>query len=173
MPSDDVEQAFTRAFEAYGAELRAYAQRFVRSRHAAEDVVQNVFLRVWDLWTQLDLTELRAYLYRATRNRALNYRRDESLAARQAMRIDDSPLVELPENDARLWSEDIARAVGQVVRAMPPRRQLVVTLRLRDNLSHAEIAAQLGITQKGVERQMTFALRTLRKRLPGLLGEER
>jgi RNA polymerase sigma-70 factor (family 1) len=164
--------AFTRAFDAYRTELRAYAQRFVRSREAAEDVVQDVFLRAWNRWTEIDLTvNLRGYLYRATRNSALNHLRDELAEKRSATQYDGPSLVEAPMGEAAVCAEEIGRAVESVVHRMPPRQRAVVTLRLRNQLSNAAIAASLGISVKGVERQITRAIRTLREQLPALLGE--
>lgn len=164
--------AFTRAFDAYRAELRAYAQKFVKSREAAEDVVQDVFFRVWNRWTEIDLTvNLRGYLYHATRNSALNHMRDERAQERRAFRYEGPSLVQPPVGETAMRSEEITRAIERVLRLMPPRRREVVSLRLRDKFSHAEIAARLGITQKGIERHLTLAIRTLREKLPAVLGE--
>jgi RNA polymerase sigma-70 factor (family 1) len=164
--------AFTRAFDAYRAELRSYAQRFVKSREAAEDVVQDVFFRVWNRWTEIDIAgNLRGYLYRATRNSALNHMRDERREERRALHYEGPSLVEQPAGESAVRSEEITRAFERVLRLMPPRRREVVSLRFRDQLSHAEIAAKLGISRKGVEIHITRAIRTLRAQLPALLDE--
>jgi RNA polymerase sigma-70 factor (ECF subfamily) len=166
--------AFSRAFDAYRTELRAYAMRLVKTREAAEDVVQNAFIRVWNRWTEIDLTmNLRGYLYRATRTSALNHLRDEQAVQRRAAQYDGPSVVEPLDDDATLRSEEIARAVGLVLERMPPRRREVASLRLRHHLSNATIADKLGISEKGVEIHITRAIRTLREQLPALLGHRK
>src|SRR5882672_3594833 len=74
---------FRRLFDAHAEALRRYARRIVRSRETAEDLVQEVFFR---LWRGRDAVEMgpgiRAYLYVATRSRALNYLKHERVEAR-------------------------------------------------------------------------------------------
>jgi RNA polymerase sigma-70 factor (ECF subfamily) len=168
----DDSELFSRMFEMHRVALRRYAEQFVKSREIAEDVVQDVFIGVWNRWSAIDLTgNLRAYLFQATRNRALNHIRDQRVQDRRALLYEGPSLVQPPAAEAAVRSEEITRAIEHVLRLMPPRRREVVSLRLRDHLSHAEIASKLGISQKGVEAHITRAVRTLREKLPTLLGE--
>jgi len=65
---------FSHTFELHRVALRRYAERFVRSRDTAEDLVQDVFSRLWVRWRGIDFaSNVRAYLYQATRTHALNH----------------------------------------------------------------------------------------------------
>lgn len=173
MPSLD---AFQRLFDAHAGALRRYARRIVRSREAAEDLVQEVFFRLWRGWETVDTGPgIRAYLYVATRSRALNYLRHEDAEARARVLafprgvIADEPALP-PEGEKQLESDDITRAIEQVLAGMPPRQREVAALRLRHQLPTAEIARKLGISPRTVEVHVARATKALREQLPALLS---
>jgi RNA polymerase sigma-70 factor (ECF subfamily) len=176
LPSDASD--FRALYDAHGAALRHYAQRIVRSRETAEDVVQDVFLRLWRSWGRVEIgLGTRAYLYIATRARALSYlerersaqRRDDLSVPRGPRGITAEGPALPPEGEATLEADAITRAIEQVLAGMPPRQREVATLRLRHQASTAEIAWCLGISPRTVECHIARATRTLRRELPGLL----
>src|SRR6202022_1472627 len=74
---------FRQLFEGHSEALRRYAQRIVRSRDAAEDLVQDAFLRLWRSWGRVEIgPNPRAYLYVLTRSLALNHLKREKTEAR-------------------------------------------------------------------------------------------
>jgi RNA polymerase sigma-70 factor, Bacteroides expansion family 1 len=168
--------AFRQLFDAHAEALRRYARRFVRSREAAEDLVQEVFFRLWRGWETLETGPgIRAYLYVATRSRALNYIRHEDTEARarvlafpRGVTADEPALP--PEGERKLEADDITRAIEQVLASMPPRQREVAALRLRHQLSTAAIAERLGISPRTVEVHIARATRALREQLPALLA---
>lgn len=170
---------FSHVFELHRMALRRYAERFVRSRDIAEDLVQDVFSRVWVRWKHIDISSnVRAYLYQATRTHALNHLERRRVEQRGLLRYvgpvstDVGPVLP-PEGEARAHSDDITRAVERVLRLMPPRQREVASLRLRDQLTTAEIATRLRISPRTVEVHIARATRMLRERLPTLLGQRR
>jgi len=176
-PADAV--TFRVVFDTHGAALRRYAERFVRSREAAEDVVQDVFSRLWMQWQHIDLAaNVRAYLYSATRTHALNVLERRRIERRGLLKYagpvsrGQGPVL-MPEGEARVGADDIARAVERVLRSMPARQRQVAALRLRDQLTTVEIARQLGISPRTVETHIARVTRLLRERLPALLGSTR
>lgn len=170
---------FSHMFDLHRVALRRYAERLVRSRDTAEDLVQDVFSRVWVRWKVIDLaSNVRAYLYQATRTHALNHLERRRVEQRVLLRYvgpvstDVGPVLP-PEGEARARADDITRAVEHVLRLMPPRQREVASLRLRDQLTTPEIAAKLGISPRTVEVHIARATRMLRDRLPTLLGQRR
>lgn len=169
--------AFRQLFDTHAEALRRYARRFVRSREAAEDLVQDVFFRLWRGWDTVETGPgIRAYLYVATRSRALNYIRHEETEARARVLAfprgvtSDEPALP-PEGERRLEADDIARAIEQVLASMPPRQREVAALRLRHQLSTADIARGLGISPRTVEVHIARATKALREQLPALLAK--
>lgn len=166
-------QAFDAIYREFVDPLRGFAYRHVRSREAAVEIVQDVFLAVWRNREQLSVGErLRAYLYGATRNRSLDWLERESVRRRWY----DDPTAHgdgdahAPPADAASdgeWAE-ILHAVVQAIEAMPERRRVVCSLRWRSGMSLAEIATTLGISQKTVETQLSRGLKQLREQFrPG------
>jgi RNA polymerase sigma-70 factor (ECF subfamily) len=171
----DGPRTFRQLFDAHADALRRYAQRIVRSREAAEDLVQEVFFRLWRGWETVEVGPgIRAYLYVATRSRALNYLRHEDNEARARVLAfprgvtAEGPALP-PEGERKLEADDITRAIEQVLASMPPRQREVAALRLRHQLSTADIAAKLGISPRTVEVHIARATKALREQLPALL----
>ncbi len=154
--------------EHYGPLCR-FANRYLHDRAAAEDLVQDVFASIWAGRLRLDVRgSLRSYLFAAVRNRALNLRKHQ-LVERDWERDEALPEVRAlhrapPRPDDLLDDVERARPPARGARALPERCRLVMQLRWEEQLSHAEIAEVLGITVKGVERQLARGLRALRDR---------
>ena len=157
--------AFERLFRSHYEPLCRFAERYVDDSAIAEELVQDLFTQIWvDRARWPAPLNVRAYLFTAVRNRALNLgqRRRveadwiaaESVAGEELPGGDDEPSrIESVESKSRL-----NRAIG----ALPERCRMVMHLRWRDQLSHADIAQVMGISVKGVEAQLARGLRSLR-----------
>jgi RNA polymerase sigma-70 factor, ECF subfamily len=142
--------------------LRASAFRVLRDKDLAEDMVQEVMLRLWELERLDQITYLGAYLQRAVINRSLN-------KIREAGRLrDDSTLrqVPAPAEASGGDEEDILKArLSKAMESLPERCRLVFVFSRYEHLSNREIADLMEISIKTVENQMTKALRLLREEL--------
>jgi RNA polymerase sigma-70 factor (ECF subfamily) len=160
---------FEALFRTHYAPLCDFVHRYVRSREVARDLVQDLFLRLWER-PQTPATALEApYLYTAARNRALHHLRRHRVAARyarlamqQGHRPEASPEESVHERELRA-------AVERAVAELPKRCRLVFTLSRYRHLSNAAIAQALGISVSTVEHQMWLALRALRAKLASYL----
>jgi RNA polymerase sigma-19 factor, ECF subfamily len=162
------EGAFDSAFRAYYAQLVAIAWTILGERATAEDVAQDVLRELWHRRENIVLeTSLRAYLVRATRNRALNHLRHKRVA-----RLSDPEItlrIPAPAADRDLVEQETEAAVTQAVRELSARCRDVFELSRVHMLTYAEIAQVLDISIKTVEAQMGKALRALRERLASWL----
>jgi RNA polymerase sigma-70 factor (ECF subfamily) len=145
----------------------------VESRDSAEDVVQDVFWRVWRRWSTVRSDgNVRGYLYTAARAGALDHVASAAAEARRRERYEAPvPLsddVTEPEAEG-LTPERIAHAIEQVLATLPPRQRAAATLRLTDRLTTAAIATRLSISPRTVEVHIARATRALRDQLPRLL----
>ena len=153
------------AFEAFVREqhpaLCAYAYRYVRSREAAEEVVQDVLFRVWCRRDRLTEIELVPYVYGSVANAAISHVRTE-----RAIRARDLHLTQLAADfgpaDQGDAGSDLNAHVRRAIEALPKRTRLVFLLSRDAGLTYAAIAERLGISPKTVENQIVRALRILR-----------
>lgn len=165
------DDAFEAIFREYAAQLCAFALHFTGSRDLATEIVHDVFLLVWERRERLDVQRnLRAYLYKATRNRALEVTRRDDLFRRWADRAaleqeHDRSARLAPMPDEQLEHDERMAALREAIDALPERRRMVLLLRWRDGLRNDEVAEVMGISIKTVENQITQSLRVLREKL--------
>ena len=156
--------AFQLLFENNAEPLTRYVEHMVRSRHVAAELVQDVFLRLWSGRADLDIRgDVRGYLRRMARNRALDWLRREQLQ-REWERT--------AEFEVRAWAEPaspdqdrfalLSRVLGELLAAMPERRRCVCEMRWREGLGPSVIAERLGLSLKTVETHITRALKDVR-----------
>ena len=169
---DGDQGALEALFREHYAALCRFANRYLHDRAAAEDLVQDVFASIWTGRLRVDVRgSPRSYLFAAVRNRALNLRKHQ-LVERDWERDEALPDVrELHRAPARpddlLDDAERRNRLRAALEALPERCRLVMQLRWEEQLSHAEIAEVMGITVKGVERQLARGLRALRDRARG------
>ncbi len=160
------ESALGAVFRAYYPRLCGVVHAYVRSRAISEEIVQELFLRLWRQRERLEIAEsLRAYLLRAARNSALSHLKRRRLEDDWQERAVAGPPRLMPSADEPMAEEALAQAVERAIAALPERCRLVYTLKRVQGLSHGEIAAALNISPKTVEVQMTRALHRLREAL--------
>jgi len=161
------ERALEMLFRAYFAPLCEFAVRYVREHALAEEVVQDLFADLWARRAEWQLRgSVRAYLFGAVRNRALNLRKRQATERDWA---EDETLTEIrslhrePDRaDEVIERDELHSRVNAGVESLPERCRLVMHLRWREQMSHAEIAGIMGISVKGVEMQLARGLRALR-----------
>jgi len=151
----------------YHDALWRFAFRIVRSREVAQDVVQDVFLNVWERRAELAITtSLAAYLFSAVRRRALVYLRNDRTATRIAATwgpgdvpasgtVGESPLAEVEREEREAM---VARALA----TLPPARRQAVALRWGEHMEYEEIAEAMGISVEAARAHVSRAYRTLR-----------
>jgi RNA polymerase sigma-70 factor (family 1) len=163
------------AFEALVLEhyngLCVFAARLVGTDAAAEEIVQDVLMRIWQRRERWRVGgSLASYLYVAVRNRALNamrsaryHRRWEEHAAAELAML--APELETGHADEDVRVAELMAAIDRAIQELPPRCRQAFLLRRQHHLSYAEIARVMEIAPKTVEVQIGLALRTLRKKL--------
>ena len=165
------QSAFDAIFRAHYASLVGFAQGVLRDRAAAEDAAQEVMLELWRRREELAIQEsLRAYLLRATRNRALNQIRHSKVEQRAEPHLIGEDSINAT-GASKLVAGELRDALREAVDELPPACRQVFELSRGQGLKYAEIASTLGISVKTVESQMGKALRHLRSRLAAWLPE--
>ena len=161
------ESAFRALFESYSESLLDFAFGFIRDVQVCEDIVQEVFVRIWQ--TRLNLNpklSLRAYLYRSVRNQALKYLRHEKVereAEGYLQVLFYHPDTPTPEDE--LYHAELTVLLDRTIRQLPERCRTIFLMSRYDGLSYQEIAEVLEISINTVKTQMGRAFASLRKNL--------
>jgi RNA polymerase sigma-19 factor, ECF subfamily len=167
--------AFERAFRAYHPGLCAFAYRYVRSRETAQDLVHDVFAKLWEERGRLTVGHLKNYLYAAVHNLAISHVRHEVVERRVRERAPGmadwlAPAHEVNEGERRLEAAELQAAVERVLGGLPERCRLALTLRWRRQMSYAEVAGAMGISVKTVEIYVGRGLAALRENYRTIAG---
>ena len=172
------EGAFHELFTQYSRVLCEVAFAYVHDREVAQELVQDVFCRVWEQRDRLVIREnVRVYLYSAVRHRALDHLKHERIAHRTeetSFTTGDYPAMSVPppRQDEGLIEQERREIIGQAIADLPERQRRVFELRWYHHLSYAEIADVLGMTVRGVESARARAIESLQMRLQRVLGWE-
>lgn len=139
----------------------------------AEDVLQEMFVRLTRAQIAGDVRDPAAYLFRMALNEARDYRRglarsrvrEEKWADAQYSMQDGSALSDAPSAETELAGKQLLARVKDVLSELSPQCQRVFRLHKFDGLSHQDVAEKLGISRRTVEKHMHTALLCLVKRV--------
>lgn len=161
------DEAFEAIFQTYYPSLCRFAQNYVGSFEAAREVVQEVFLRIWQRRTEWHVrAALKAYLYRAVRNQALNYAKKMRRRRAIEAEIDTEEAVDRRTAEDALRFEELAAVVERTIERLPERQRMAFVLHRRHGLSYEEIAQVMQISPRTVEVHVGKALKYLREAIP-------
>ena len=154
MTKDDFEKYFRVMYLPLGM----YALRIVENTEIAEDVVSEVFSKIWQkLERGEEIGNFKTYIYRSVRNDCISYlRKQKETVGLENIPEADEESIDTSERDAKIW---------KAVEELPEKCRRVFLLSKRDGLSNEEIAEEMGISIKTVKNQMTKAFSRLREAL--------
>lgn len=165
------EHVFESVFHEYYIPLCIHARRYVVEPDLAEEVVQDMFFKMWERRHALAInTSLNSYLYKAVTNHSLNFLRyDKHLKKyRQFVGFHTDNSQRESAHEVLLHS-DLERKLNKLVLQMPERRRMIFEMSRFEGLKYAEIADKLEISIKTVEAQMSKALEYMRIKLKDYL----
>ena len=159
--------AFKALYDRYADHMFAFAYSSLKSRDEAQDVVQDVFLNIWNNRSRWELsTSMRSYLMRSVFNKVATLRRHlrVELAAEESM-VREVEWTYRSTTDEALHEKELAEALGRAVATLSPRAQQAYRLLREQHLSYAEAAHVMGITPHTLEQHLIKALKALREQL--------
>jgi RNA polymerase sigma-70 factor (ECF subfamily) len=159
------EKAFEKLFHKYYGILSSFATKIINDDVAAEEIVQDLFVKLWEKREQLFIeTSLKNYLFRSIKNLCLNFIQHNKTKIRHAQMV----LSEVESNlsdDSNYPEVDLFVKIEESINSLPEKRREIFRLSRQEGLKYHEIAQKLNISIKTVETQMSLAIKTLRDKL--------
>ncbi len=154
--------AFIALYNQHYQSLYSYILHFIAIPQLAEDALQEVFIKVWEIRERIDPERsFTGYMYRITRNHVFKLLKkiaaDEDLRSRAMMELHR----QTEDADTRLLWKQYEALLREAVTQLPPQRQRVFRLCREESKSYEEVAAELGISRNTVKEHMVLALKSI------------
>ncbi|MCD8185033.1 MAG: RNA polymerase sigma-70 factor [Rikenellaceae bacterium] len=158
-------QIFLHLYDRYYNRLHRYAYQYVSDYDTANDIVQSVFIGLYEHAPRLAPdTSPGSWLYVSVRNRSLNYLRDHRIEVHNQYfyleNYEEQELAEHLEDNGELLSR-----IREIVQQMPPKRREIFEMRFFQNLRQTEIAEALSLSTNTVKVQLHRAIQKIRETL--------
>lgn len=164
------ESAFELVFKTHFRGLHGYACSILKDEVVAEEMVQNVFFKLWERTENLSIHgSLGAYLYRAVNNESLNYLKHQKVKAAHGLFVSYRNDGQAESASGKLQMKELEARLHSALNDLPEQCRTIFQLSRFEELRYREIAEQLGLSIKTVENQMGKALKILRGKLADLL----
>lgn len=172
MPSDEVlfdliqreddQEALEMLFEKYYNRLCDFVFQYVRSFDLTEEIVSDVFLKIWLKRETLHISgSLKAYLFIAAKNQALNYIEKERSDLMRLQDVSAEIFSTSQHPDEALSYNELQNHIERLINKLPPRRKRIFILSRIEGFSYREIAGILSISIHTVQNQMVQAVKQL------------
>lgn len=159
--------AFEALYQRYWRKVLSFTRLYIKDSYEQEEVVQQVFIRLWENRTKVDAgKDFDGFLFIVTRNLIFNRARHSFTAESLADFIDGAGPEFYHDIEGGIDAGFLREAVDRLVTELPPRQREAFVLSRRDGMSIREIAGVMGITEKGVQRNINLSLKFLKTNLP-------
>lgn len=156
---------FDELFRHYSKPLFYYAVKFVKEE-AAKDIVQDIFLRLWSDHSITVSESLNSLLFTMVRNSCLQQLEKQKVRKKYQesvkLRLQEEELRYYIEEKSGLIEQELEDKLNEVLNSLPKRSRQIFMLSRFENKKNKEIAVELEISLKAVEKQITKALATIR-----------
>ena len=161
----DDQYAYKDLFTSLYGYLVNFARTLIREKEAAEEIVSDVFIKVWEKRKELKkIDNLKVYLYVGTRNTALNYLERQKRSATDPLddRSDHFTSIYL-DPEQLLISAEMLALIQNAIDQLPSQCRIIFKLIKEDGLKYREVAEVLNISVKTVENQLAIAVKKIGK----------
>ena len=157
-------KAYDFLMNSFYQKLCGYAYTLSHDHAAAEDIVQDVFVKVWSNKKQINTSfSIKSYLYKSVYNEFINqYRKNKPVFFLEKKYLES---VDLVVENTRENLDDLLQLVDKQINELPPKCREIFLLNKKEGLTHLEISEYLNISTKTIEGHMTRAFKILRNKL--------
>jgi RNA polymerase sigma-70 factor (ECF subfamily) len=160
-------EAFKQAFDTCFEGLCRYAFTLVRDEDEAADIVQSMFVKLWERRAELDIKHaVRPYLFRSVYNQCMNQLEHRTVRDKHR---DHSELNLSDSVEPEVFKEELDEKIKEVVDKLPPQCRTIFIMSRYEELKYPEIAEKLNISVNTIQNQICKALKILREELKEII----
>lgn len=160
------EKAFDSIYQIYAKRLYAYSLQFTKSPEESEEIVHDVFVKLWTDREKIRQEEtLRSLLFIMTKNYLINAFRAKINQPAYEEYINYKGALFVNDTDHQLEYEDLVRKIRKAMESLSVTQQKVITLSKMEHLSNKEIAAKIALSEQTVKNQLSAGLKILKQKL--------
>ena len=171
---EEDERSFKHLFDLFAGRLYQFSFSFVKSKSVAEEVVSDVFLKVWINRSELvNIQNIKAYLFKSTYNTSLNYL--DEMKRKNAVSLDDLEVdlgVDLICPETELINKELKSIIEQSIEDLPPRCKMIYKLAKVEQMKYKDIGELLDISVKTINHQLSIALKKIGEAIKSYLNEK-
>jgi len=159
---------FEMVFKYYYSGLVVYADQIINNTSVSEDIVQSIFMKLWETRQTLEIRSFRAYFIQCVKNRCIDHLRSCEVKNKyNTLNI----VSDQAANEDDLWlRSELDELIQQAIDKLPPRCREIFMMSRIESMKTAEIADKLNLSGRTVETQISKALRILRVELAEYLA---
>lgn len=157
------EAAYKELFKALFNSLTRFSTGIVQSKETAEEIVSDVFIKIWNDRARLnEIEDLQLYMFIATKNnslRKLKQQNKNAILSLEDINVEMDSLYQNPED--KIMSNEMLKSIENAIEHLPNRARLIFKLAKEDKMRYKEIAALLNISVKTVDHQLAISLKKI------------
>ncbi len=160
--------AFQKIFVFYSETLFHFTCSYLKNTGEAEEIVQDVFLRIWEKRAEIDLEKsFKSFLYTMTVNKVLNHLKHQVVRQKYEKYLNNfnHDFSESPE--AQVHYKELGERIEGLMNKLPEQQRNIFSLSRQEGLSNSEISEKLGLSIRTVENQIYRAGKFLKEQLKG------
>lgn len=162
----DNQKSFTEFFKIYYSRLLRFALYMVRSELLAEEIVSDVFVKVWKNRIRLvEIENVSSYLFRSVRNQSLSCLKKRKVEFEPFGDNIEQSYINTAHPENELIGKELFEKANTAINNLPPKCKLIFKLCRDDGFNYEEVAEILDVSKSTVKNQMTIALKKIRKEL--------
>jgi len=167
-------KAYNQLFELLSGGLFRFTYSLVKSNEVAEEIVSDVFIKLWQIRDRLpEIENLKVYLYTIAKNFSLNYlTKHYKNTVISLDELDVESVIEFNGPAEMCISADLVQQIRRIIRQLPPQCRLIFQLVKEEGLKYKDVAAVLDISPLTVRNQLAIAIRKIGEALPAYLQSD-
>lgn len=159
-----LEILFSDIFRQHEHTLHCLALRLTKSEQTASDIIQEVFLKLWEQRENIsDIHNMEAWLYRLTENKVIDFLRKAAADDRLKEKIWADLQQILNETELHIAAREYNQIIQKAINELPPQRRLIYQLNKEEGLGYQQIADELQISRHTVKNQLFTAIQSVRR----------